>query len=77
MLKQTCSTSLAGYDVEMRAADGSLTVSNTYNDTWFEYGVGIAMATGDNSHIYFDVERSTGSDFYKDWQWNAGMRWNF
>ena len=66
-----------GYDVEMRAADGSLTVSNTYNDTWFEYGVGIAMATGDNSHIYFDVERSTGSDFYKDWQWNAGMRWNF
>lgn len=66
-----------GYDVEMRAADGSLTMSNTYNDTWFEYGVGVAMATSDNSHIYFDVERSTGSDFYKDWQWNAGMRWNF
>lgn len=66
-----------GYDVEMRAADGSLTMSNTYNDTWFEYGIGVAMATGDNSHIYFDVERSTGSDFYKDWQWNAGMRWNF
>ena len=66
-----------GYDVEMQAADGNLTVSNTYNDTWFEYGFGIAMATGDNSHIYFDIERSTGSDFYKDWQWNAGMRWNF
>ena len=66
-----------GYDVAMEAKDGSLTVSNTYNDTWFEYGVGVALATSDNSHIYFDVERSTGSDFYKDWQWNAGMRWSF
>lgn len=66
-----------GYDVAMEADDGSLTVSNTYNDTWFEYGLGVAMATSKNSHVYFDVERSTGSDFYKDWQWNAGMRWNF
>lgn len=66
-----------GFDVAMEAADGSLTVSNTYNDTWFEYGLGVALATSKNSHVYFDVERSTGSDFYKDWQWNAGMRWNF
>ena len=66
-----------GYDVEMRAADGSLTVSNTYNDTWFEYGLGVAFATSDNSHVYFDVERSAGSDFYKDWQWNAGVRYSF
>ena len=66
-----------GYDVAMEAADDSLTVSNTYNDTWFEYGLGVALATSKNSHVYFDVERSTGSDFYKDWQWNAGMRWNF
>lgn len=66
-----------GYDVAMEADDGSLTVSNTYNDTWFEYGLGVAMATSKNSHVYFDVERSTGSDFYKYWQWNAGMRWNF
>lgn len=66
-----------GYDVVMEAEDSSLTVSNTYNDTWFEYGLGVALATSKNSHVYFDVERSTGSDFYKDWQWNAGMRWNF
>lgn len=66
-----------GYDVAMEVEDGSLTVSNTYNDTWFEYGLGVALATSKNSHVYFDVERSTGSDFYKDWQWNAGMRWNF
>lgn len=65
------------YDVAMQAVDGSLTISNTYNDTWFEYGLGVALATSNNSHIYFDVERSTGSDFYKDWQWNAGMRWTF
>lgn len=66
-----------GYDVVMEAEDSSLTVSNTYNDTWFEYGLDVALATSKNSHVYFDVERSTGSDFYKDWQWNAGMRWNF
>lgn len=66
-----------GYDVVMEAEDSSLPVSNTYNDTWFEYGLGVALATSKNSHVYFDVERSTGSDFYKDWQWNAGMRWNF
>lgn len=66
-----------GYDVVMEAEDSSLPVSNTYNDTWFEYGLGVALATSKNSHVYFDVERSAGSDFYKDWQWNAGMRWNF
>ncbi|WP_419034978.1 autotransporter outer membrane beta-barrel domain-containing protein [Phascolarctobacterium faecium] len=27
--------------------------------------------------MYFDVERSAGSDFTKDWQWNVGVRWNF
>lgn len=52
-------------------------VSDSFNDTWFEYGIGAAFASGKNSHVYFDVERSTGSDFKKDWQWNVGARWNF
>ena len=52
-------------------------VSDSFDDTWFEYGIGAALTTGSNSHIYFDVERSAGSDFTKDWQWNVGVRWNF
>ena len=44
---------------------------------WLEYGIGAAFATGKSSHLYFDVERSAGSDFTKDWQWNVGARWMF
>ena len=66
-----------GYDVSMRDSSGRVAVSDSFNDTWFEYGIGAALQTGKNNHIYFDVERSSGSDFKKDWQWNAGARWTF
>ena len=66
-----------GYDVTMSDSSGRVKVSDSFDDTWFEYGVGAAFATGTNSNIYFDVERSSGSDFKKDWQWNVGARWNF
>ena len=66
-----------GYDVTMTDSTGRVKVSDSFNDTWFEYGIGAAVATGKNSHIYLDVERSAGSDFTKDWQWNVGARWNF
>ena len=66
-----------GYDVAMRDSSGAVTVSDSFNDTWFEYGIGAALQTGKNNHIYFDVERSSGSDFKKDWQWNVGARWTF
>ena len=61
----------------MRDSSGALTVSDDFGDTWFEYGIGAAFKTGKNNHIYFDIERSAGSDFTKDWQWNAGARWTF
>lgn len=66
-----------GYEVTMTDSTGRVKVSDSFNDTWFEYGIGAAFATGTNSHIYLDVERSAGSDFTKDWQWNVGARWNF
>ena len=66
-----------GYDVTMRDSTGRVKVSDSFDDTWFEYGLGAALTTGKSSHIYFDVERSTGSDFKKDWQWNVGARWSF
>ena len=66
-----------GYDVTMTDSSGQVKVSDSFNDTWFEYGIGAALAAGKNSHVYLDVERSTGSDFKKDWHWNVGARWNF
>ncbi len=66
-----------GYDVTMTDSTGRVKVSDSFNDTWFEYGIGAAFASGKNSHVYFDVERSAGSDFTKNWQWNIGARWNF
>ena len=66
-----------GYDVSMRDSSGAVTVSDSFNDTWFEYGIGAAVAMGTNSQLYVDVERSSGSDFKKDWTWNAGARWTF
>ena len=66
-----------GYDVTMYDGRDRVKVGDTFNDTWFEYGVGTAFAAGKNSHVYLDVERSSGSDFTKDWQWNIGARWTF
>ena len=66
-----------GYDVTMYDGRDRVKVGDTFNDTWFEYGVGAAFAAGKNSHVYLDVERSSGSDFTKDWQWNIGARWTF
>ena len=66
-----------GYDVTMYDGRDRVKVGDTFNDTWFEYGIGAAFKTGSSSHLYFDVERSTGSDFKKDWQWNIGARWTF
>lgn len=67
-----------GYDVKMTAANGdSLYQSADFDDTWVEYGIGAAIRTGHNNHLYFDVERTAGSDFKKDWQWNIGARWEF
>ena len=61
----------------MTDSSGRVNVSDSFNDTWFEYGIGAAFASGKNSHVYFDIERSSGSDFTKDWLWNIGARWSF
>ena len=37
----------------------------TFDDTWFEYGLGAAVQTGKNNYFYVDVERSAGSDYEK------------
>lgn len=63
--------------IHLYAGDESLSFTDTFDDTWFEYGVGFAMKLGSRLSLYGDFEKSAGSHFYKDWQWNAGIRYSF
>ena len=67
-----------GYNASMVDASGTKArLDRDFDDTWFEYGLGAAVQTGKNNYFYVDVERSAGSDYKKDWQWNVGGRWTF
>lgn len=69
---------LGDYDFHMSDAAGNrLRYDGDFGDTWLEYGIGAAIRVDDDTHIYFDYERSTGGDFRTNWSWNAGIRWNF
>ena len=63
--------------IHLYAGDESLSFTDTFDDTWFEYGLGFAMKLGSRLSLYGDFEKSAGSHFYKDWQWNAGIRYSF
>lgn len=67
-----------GYHAAMADNSGSrIKIDRSFKDTWFEYGIGAAIQTGTNNHVYLDFERSAGGDFKKDWSWNVGARWTF
>lgn len=66
------------YDVAFTDKFGNRAkLDDDFNDTWFEYGAGVAFQGSKNSYFYLDVERSAGSDYKKDWQWNVGASWTF
>lgn len=44
---------------------------------WFEVGIGTNINLSENSHLYFDVEKTYGGDIETPWQWNAGVRFDF
>ena len=65
------------YVVDMADSRVKRSLSKDFRDTWLEYGIGAAFVLGEGTHAYCDVERSTGSDFNKEWEWNVGIRRNF
>lgn len=66
------------YDVAFTDKFGNRAkLDDDFNDTWFEYGAGVAFQGSQNSYFYLDVERSAGSDYKKNWQWNVGASWTF
>ena len=64
--------------VTMLAANGeSLREEKNYSGTWCELALGGNMQLAKNNNLYFDVTRSFGGDFQKQWQVNAGVRFEF
>lgn len=64
-------------DLLMTSAGESYGESKQYGGTWCELALGGNMQLGKASDLYFDVARSFGGDFQKQWQLNAGLRWSF
>lgn len=65
------------YDVVMSDGQDRLKISDGFDDTWLEYGLGVDFEMSKGSYIYLSAERSIGSSFKKEWQWNAGVRYSF
>ena len=64
--------------VTMLAANGeSLREEKNYDGSWCELALGGNVQLGKDKDLYFDVARSLGGDFQKQWQLNAGLRWSF
>lgn len=64
-------------DMQDTASGDTLVKEGSFSDTWVEIGVGAAIQTGKNNHVYFDLEKTLGGDFDRTWQVNGGFRWEF
>lgn len=63
--------------MRFRDDEGSLSVAADYGDSWFEYGIGMAVQLSPASQFYLDAEKSSTGTYHKKWGWNAGIRWTF
>ena len=55
----------------------SIVESADMNGTWYEIGLGANLGIAKNSNLYFDALKTFGGDLRTDWQFNAGLRFNF
>ena len=64
-------------ETSLHIADESLVEQHNYGGSWCELALGGNVQLGRDKDLYFDVTRSLGGDFQKQWQLNAGLRWSF
>lgn len=66
-------------DTSVKMTDGknSAVYDQDLGGGWFEVGIGTNINLSENSHLYFDVEKTYGGDIETPWQWNAGVRFDF
>ncbi|WP_455656126.1 autotransporter outer membrane beta-barrel domain-containing protein [Phascolarctobacterium sp.] len=64
--------------ISLTAANGETAQeAKDYSGSWYELKVGGNVSLNPNNNLYFDVARSFGGDFQKQWQINAGLRFSF
>ncbi len=64
-------------DTVLTLGDETLCDCRYYSGSWWELNLGGELELGKNNDLYFDVARSFGGAFQKQWQINAGVRFSF
>lgn len=64
------------YGAKITGEDTSLNKKYSGRDTWVEVGIGGQFKVGKTgtTHLYYDVEKTFGSDFETNWQASVGVR---
>lgn len=70
---------MGDYGVDIKGKDAELRKRADGKDSWFEIGIGGDFKVGktDSMNIYYEIERTYGSDFETNWQVSIGMRYRF
>jgi outer membrane autotransporter protein len=64
-------------DTVLTLGDETLCDCRYYSGSWWELNLGGELELGKNNDLYFDVARSFGGAFQKQWQINVGVRFSF
>ena len=70
---------MGDYGVDIKGKDAELRKRVDGKDSWFEIGIGGDFKVGktDSLNIYYEIERTYGSDFETNWQGSVGVRYRF
>lgn len=61
-------------DMDIRYASGTHIASQSFDDSWWVYGVGITHQVNLRNSLYVSLERSSGGIFTEDWSIRGGWR---
>lgn len=64
-------------DTLLTSGQETLRDSRDYSGSWWELNLGGELELSKNNDLYFDVARSFGGSFQKQWQINGGIRFSF
>ena len=67
------------YGAKITGEDASINKRYSGRDTWIEIGIGGQFRVGKTgtTHLYYDLEKTFGSDFETNWQASIGIRIRF
>ncbi|MDL2298981.1 autotransporter outer membrane beta-barrel domain-containing protein, partial [Synergistaceae bacterium OttesenSCG-928-D05] len=62
-------------DMTIRA--NGVGISESLDDSWWAYGIGLTHKLNERNSLYLDFERASGGDFENKWNINGGWRISF